>query len=619
METPPGRRSSRQTGRIPAVPVIGGGAVVLLLIAAVFLRGFERRVGDASLAGRYAVLPLLSSRTMDSLTLSWNGLSLQFSRASTPRLFGVDAADNTTDILLDGGSRIRLTPGRDTGGSLTLVPVSGGAAAAVVIPYSLAGVPTVAPAGAALAWRSAGRNFVLTLPAAGKVDADAETITLPLAGNDAVASLSTVGVTAVAAAPTRARPVVTVNQTGTVRLPDEKSLPTTEDLQAGLGAWMNAAWAGWSRTRFSADDALWRMSDGSLGFSEDLGTALLAESVARGTWQTFFSLWSDAQDRQQARGSGGPLAFVSSVYVGGTRDFARVNAARSSALLDQARGFLTSSDPSLLHIRGLLPLVEDHGDPALLTSILAYVTGRISPPLDLEESLGLGEDLVEAAERLGMDDATRKALQDAVGRRIIPSVQPTDAGLFLQSTPAVVDTGASLRAGALLLRAGTALADTRTAAIGRGMIVAALALADTTGTLPASLHVAGGKIASRSGSLVPEAVYGVLPTGRPVPRELSLSDALGPGVSIWTAARVITADRQGSTFRLVLGYPAGVPDYFVIQGIGAFSQVQVHAIPWHADPSFAKYPNGWFYDATARLFHAKLTGRTDQEEIDITF
>src|SRR5690348_14851181 len=112
METPPGRRSSRHSGRIPAVPVIAGGAVLLLLIAAVFLRGFNRTVGDASLTGRYTVLPLLSSRTLEALTLSWNGLSLRFSSASSPRLSGVEASDDTADIVLDGGSTIRLTPGR---------------------------------------------------------------------------------------------------------------------------------------------------------------------------------------------------------------------------------------------------------------------------------------------------------------------------------------------------------------------------------------------------------------------------------------------------------------------------------------------------------------------------
>ena len=254
-----------------------------------------------------------------------------------------------------------------------------------------------------------------------------------------------------------------------------------------------------------------------------------------------------------------------------------------------------------------------------MAAAMTYLTGRISSTLDLDESLGLVESLVDVAERFGTNDATRKALQDAVSRRVIPLVQGTDAGLFLQAGAADVDVTASVRGGVLLLRAGTLLGDTRTAALGRGLLVAALGLSDQTGALPAALRLAGGKIASRSGGVAPETVYAVLPTGRPVPRELSLSGPVGPGVSLWTAAQVISADRQGSTFRLVLGYPAGVPDYFVIQGIERFSEVKVHGIPWHADPSFAKYPNGWFYDAEARLFHAKLTGRTDQEEIDITF
>jgi hypothetical protein len=71
--------------------------------------------------------------------------------------------------------------------------------------------------------------------------------------------------------------------------------------------------------------------------------------------------------------------------------------------------------------------------------------------------------------------------------------------------------------------------------------------------------------------------------------------------------------------RLLLGYPAGVPHYFVIQGVGPFAEVRIHGIPWHADPAFARYSDGWAYDAAAHLFSGKLTGRTSREEIDILF
>jgi hypothetical protein len=136
--------------------------------------------------------------------------------------------------------------------------------------------------------------------------------------------------------------------------------------------------------------------------------------------------------------------------------------------------------------------------------------------------------------------------------------------------------------------------------------------------LPASLRLASGRVASRAGSLAPESLVPWLPTGLQLPREVSLGNSVGPGVSVWTAADV-SANRDGGAVRLVLGYPAGVPHYFVIQGIGPFGEVRIHGIPWHADPSFGKYSDGWSYDPAARLFNGKLTGRTAKEEIDIAF
>jgi hypothetical protein len=323
--------------------------------------------------------------------------------------------------------------------------------------------------------------------------------------------------------------------------------------------------------------------------------------------------------RQQARGAAAPLSFTTSAFTGGTRDFARVNTERAAALLAQARSFLASSDNALLRIPGLVPLLLDHGTQDLVTSSLAFLTGRKSSSLDMPAALGLLEALVDVAEKIDLGDAARRALQDVVSRRILPAVRSTGTGLFLDSGDGTADVAAGIRCGALLVRAGAALADTRTAAVGRGLLVAALSLADGSGTLPATLRLASSTIASRIGGVAPESVYALLPTGRLLPRETSLSRQAGPGVSLWTAATLVSADRSGSTLRLVFGYPAGVPYYFVIQGIGAFSGVQIHGIPWHADPSFAKYPNGWAFDSAAGTFHGKLTGRTSSEEIDVTF
>ena len=150
-------------------------AVVLLVAAAFFARGFSRDVGDGSVAGRFSLFPVLGSRVPEELTLTWNGLALRFTRSMTPALTGIETTAGSTDLLFEGDVRLRLTPGTDAGGSITLSPVGAAASAvpaALVVPYSVAGVVQDPPAGSGLSWKRAGRTFLFTLPRGARSDPD---------------------------------------------------------------------------------------------------------------------------------------------------------------------------------------------------------------------------------------------------------------------------------------------------------------------------------------------------------------------------------------------------------------------------------------------------------------
>jgi hypothetical protein len=613
METPHGR---------PAlVPVIYGGVVLLLLVAGLFLRGFSRDIGDARVAGRYTLVPLLGSHSLSSLTFTWNGLSLHFSRASTPGLADFESDGGTEDIVLDSGARLRLTPGIDVGGSLTISTAgTGQSKSPLVIPFTLAGLPTDAPAGVSMAWRSAGKTFLLTLPVSADLDAGAGTITLPVDGTSWTAAFTLAGYQAVAAAPVAvaARPVTRPTSSPT-RLPDEKDLPTTGQLQAVVGHWVDAAYVGWSSSRFSSTESVWSLPGGAPDFSEDIGVGLLAESVARGTWKTILPLWQDALARARSRASGPALSFATSAFDGETHDHVQASSVAAAALVQQAGTLLDSGDIAFLRIAGVVSLLLDHGTPQVFAAARAFVTGRTAATLDLSSAVALLAALTDIAEGFDSGEQVQDALREVVTRRILPAVRTTDSGLFMDTAAGAVDVALSLRCGALLIRSGAVLSDTRTSAVGRSLVSSALALGDAAGILPAKLTLASGRIASRAGAVAPETVYASVPARRLLPREVPLARQVGAGVFLWTAATLVSADKSGSTVRIVLGYPAGIPHYFAIQGLGAFTQVMMHGIPWHADPSYAKYSDGWSYDDAGKVFYGKLTGRSGQEEIDITF
>ncbi len=390
-------------------------------------------------------------------------------------------------------------------------------------------------------------------------------------------------------------------------------------MQASLAAFADAAYQGWSDSRYLAADARWQLADGTPGFSEDIGIGLLAESVARGTWQQFFPLWSSALAAQRQRDPQADLSFSASAYVGGERDFAGAERIRSAQQLPRVRTLLERSDDQLLLAPGVVTLVVDHAGPDLLQKTGAFLTSRTPSHLDLPAAAGLLEALVEYSSVVPSDDAAVRLLKEVVDRRIVPAVRATDAGVFMDAGSGKSDVLTGILCGALLLRAGGMVDSPYAAAVGRGLVTSGLSLADGKGILPATLVISGGRLSSRAGFLAPESIYPILPLARFVPRETSLAAPSGPGSWVWTSARLVTASGSASGASLVFSYPQGVPYHIVLQGIRPFAQLKLHGIPWHADPSYSRYSDGWAYDPGPRTLFMKVTGKTDREEIDISW
>ena len=607
---PAGRGRLLKTAVYAAVAIIA----VLVVLAA---RGFSRDVGDAHLAGRFLFLPLARSRTPAQLALTWNGLTLHFSRGGNPSLQGFQSEGAATDIVFDDGSRLRLLPGSDAGGSLSLTPVgaaSGAGAATVVVRFTLQGVlQEPPPAGAALAWKHAGRSFLLSLPAGGESDPEAGMLTLPLAGS-APAVLQAQGVAPV----TGTAPSATTSLSA-ARVPREEDMPAADRMQAAVSSFLDAAWRGWSSTRYSASDGTWRLADGTRGFSEDLGVGLLSQSVARGTWQTALAQWSDALARRQKRGTPASLTYVTSAYVGGVRDFAAALQQTSRAGAAQVQDLLQRSDASVLRLSGLVPLLVDHGSADLLQRAGRFLATRSSAGLDEDSALGLGADLLDYRTLVSADESMLRLLTDVVQKRILPAVRATDSGVFLDSGDGTSDLRTDVLAGALLLRAGPAIGSSLASAVGRGLLVSSLALSDEEGFLPAVLTIRGGRLRDREGTVSPESIYPLLPSVPFVPREIPLASQMGDGSWVWTSARLVSAAGASPGMTLLFSYPRGIPYHMVIHGVRPFSLLKLHGIPWHSDPAYFKYSDGWEYDRSSQTLFMKVTGRVDPEEIDITY
>ncbi len=396
-------------------------------------------------------------------------------------------------------------------------------------------------------------------------------------------------------------------------------MTTPDQLASALSGFADAAYKSWTATRLAATGDAWKMPDGSVGFSDAIGVGLLAESIARGTWQGGFQLLNGALARWQAQNPGTLVPLLCTAYSGDLHTFSTDLQASAAAQLDQARSLLAKSDNNVLTTSGLIPLLADHGGGDLLSEALAFLTSRNAGSLDPVLSLGLLESLLDATGLSDPPAAIAATLRQVVDRRVLSLVATTDTGLYYQSSAGRVDILSSIRAGALLLRAGAFLGATLDSAVGRDLIASSVALADSSGGLPAALTLKSGQIASRDGALPPESVYRLLPLGRPVPREIPLDRQIGAGLSIWTAADLVSADLSGNVATLVLSFPIGIPHYFLIQGVHSFTQIELHGIPWHSDPTYYRYSDGWSFDGTAGILSMKLTGRQAQERVFLQF
>ncbi len=508
-----------------------------------------------------------------------------------------------------------MTETRDSPGSCSITPVASAGSGPLVIPFRISGSLQENGPQAALSWRRAGRGYLLGLPAGAHVDTVTSLLSVPLDPGIGAISLRATGITRLGAVPVRA-----ARTAAQPRLPDVKSMPAAEALRAALGRFADEAYSGWTGTRYSAADGLWKMPGGAPGFSESIGVGLLAESMARGTWAAVLPQWTDALVRQEHRSPDAVLPSLTSPYVGGLREY---SASLQSSALDrvaQARGLLAKSDPALFSIPGLIPLLIDHGSADLLQGALGLMTGKSAGGLDASQASGLLEGLLDYTREVAPNEELSHAARELIDKAILPGVRTVDAGVFLEAGGAGrVDISQSIRCGSILLRAGESLGYAASSAVGRGLVVSALALSAQDGTLPVSLVLSSGRISAREGQQGPEAVYSLLPLDRRVPREVSVARALGQGSWLWTAARLVSADNAGDEAHVVLEYPVGTPHHFMIQNVKPFTMIRMHGIPWHADPAYAKYSDGWAYDSGTRTLYVKLTGRQPREELDIQY
>lgn len=611
------------------IPVLYVAVILGLFSLALFGRGFSHAIGEARLSGKYSALPLFGSREVRTVALSYNGLSLGFSRgtplrigapqtggqAGEPRgLRSIELSGTGADILFEKNTRLHLAAAGD--GSLILtadVPASSTAqsglgGAPLSIPYRVRGTTRRTEGAPVLSWTRRGKGFLLTLPPDSRIDEATGTLVIALGSAAGAQALHMAHAAESSQSPLAAW------------LSEEASRVSEDDLRQALVGFTDAAYQGWSGPRLSAGGAAWKLPGGPEAFDERIACALLSESLPRGTYQRLRPVMAEALAQQLRGASAAALTATTSAYVGNLREYTRRVAAASPAEVERIRGLLARSDASLLETARLIPFSLDHGPFSLVQDVFTFASRRDPRALSLPSALGLLECLLDYSSFVERSEAAPLQCRAVIEARLLPSVRKTDAGVFLESAAAgAVDMRQSVRCGALLLRAGEEMDMALIAAIGRSLLVSSLAMAKDWGVLPARLTLAAGRISTREGALAPEDIYAQLPLDRPRAREIPLYGSLGPGSWILTAAQSVSVENSPASARITLAFPAGLPHYAAIQGIASFSQLTLHGTPWRPAADYAQYSDGYAYDSQDQTLYVKLTGRAEKEEILISW
>lgn len=597
------------------------GFVIGLLYLEFFAKTFSHTVGELRVTGRYAPLPLLGERKVRDLAVSYNGLELRFdssgaepsSTESVPlRVEYWRSLYGGGEIVFQQGRSLRILRDGEEPSSFTITPLQAAPSAAAVwkLPFRMLGSlqPTEATT-PILSWEHGRKTYYLSLPGGSRVDAGASAL---LVRTDDRSGASDMHLCAADGSGVNAY---------AYWLSQEASLPSEEAYRSAVSGFLDAAWNGWSRTRLAADGTFWTDQDGKASFREETANAFTAEALARSSYPWARTVYGVGWNAWRYRSPAEIPEAGGSAYLGNLVDLARRAQARDPAELARLDAFLKAADPALFSTPRLIPYLLDHGSFNMVQETLAFLRERASTPLGSERTLGVVEACLDAEEYVDGEFAARG--RAVVENRLLSMVRNTDLGIFLvrEDGTEKVDVLHSLRAGALLLRAGEAWDLPVLRSIGRGLLASALSLKGEAGYLPAGLAVSvkNALVTSREGSLAPETAYPYVAPDRHFPREIPLSRTFEPGVWIWSAAKAVSAEHAAAESRFLLSFPSGQVHFLMIQGIKPFKSLTLHAIPWVSDPAYAQYPDGWVYDAGTQTLFLKLTHRQDMEEIRIQY
>jgi hypothetical protein len=381
-----------------------------------------------------------------------------------------------------------------------------------------------------------------------------------------------------------------------------------------LESYLEAAYLGWTYTRYSITSGTWRMPDSTQSFDERILTSALTEGLRVDTYSETVDRFRGSIQLHQEE-----ISWTSAPHLGDIVNKGKNIAQGDLEKIKNIETMVSEEDLAVFSLPGLLAFIVNSA-PTPLFQDLAGLAARTDPATaETKHAPGLLNVYLESREIDDPLSAAFDGFHQAAETCILPAVWLTDQGYFVTGSDGTIDVLSSIRAGIALARFGVFLQDNLYEAIGLELLSSALSLSESEGFLPATLRIDERTVIGSLNVLLPEELYPLITDRTYYPHHVSLSGALGSQGWVWTSAQNFQASQGGSSIRLSFDYPVNETHHFVVSGIEPFSSITLFGIKWKSDPRFQFYRSGWLYDEAEKNLYAKITHSEQREELLISY
>lgn len=389
--------------------------------------------------------------------------------------------------------------------------------------------------------------------------------------------------------------------------PGDLVLASALDDQAYTGAinrWLAQAGSSWERSMAGSPD-------------ESTVLAYVSQAARKGNYR------SATGTTPAAFLEGSQRTYRSSAFFGRLDEALRGLASTDREYLGRLSRMINEKTLDILAEPDLIRTLSVRGSKTLVDELVNLVKALDPSTLTPATAVGVIEDTVLWKKYRGSDENPFERLKDQALFVIAGTLKPSSEGKVLAFPSGQGDLLYTLRLGNALLQYGSSAGLADWIGLGKTLILSALDLSDTNGSLPAFADLSADKasfVPVGEGRIASARIYPQVTGYLYYPRVEDLSQSGYAGLWAWTAAGPLSATYDGSVLDITVPFFEGETHYMMIKGVKPFKKIQLYNIDFRTDPRFERYDSsGWAYSESEQTLLLKMKHRAKEEHIRIFY